>query len=554
VTIISAAGLVASIGQTLFLPVLPELPRLLGVPRDAGSLLVTITMVAGAVSIPTVARLADMYGKRRMIIVTLAVVAAGGVLGALADSFALVLVSRAMQGVGLALIPVGTSIFRDLLPRERLSVAVAFMSAVLGIGSAVSLPLSGMLFAAFGWHSLFWVPAVLSVALLVGVVVIVPESSIRTGGRFDVVGAVLLSVMLGALMLGITKTGEWGWTGSATLACAGIVVVLTALWVPWELRHRAPVLDLRSSAKRNVLLTNVMSFLVGFAFYVNFITATEQLQLPTATGHGFGASPLTAGLLMLPASIMMIVSSPVSAVITRRLGVRSTLMIGSGALACGYLFRALPVLSPWQVALGTMIVSVGIGLTYSALPIMVMRSVPVTETAAANGLNMVVRLVGTSVASAAVAAILTALTASLDGTIHASSQAFTAAHLLAACAALGAAAIACALPGRGAGSVAEARSPALAAERLVRGRVVDEHGAPVPHATVQVRTGGGENADWAVCDEAGAFAVAVPSDRSFEIVAQDGDQWERVGTVTLHPARPADCLVVVIESESGVSR
>jgi MFS family permease len=138
VAVISAAGLVASIGQTLFLPVLPELPRLLGVPRDAGSLLVTITMVAGAVSIPTVARLADMFGKRRMIIVTLAVVAAGGVLGALADSFALVLVSRAMQGVGLALIPVGTSIFRDLLPRERLSVAVAFMSAVLGIGSAVS--------------------------------------------------------------------------------------------------------------------------------------------------------------------------------------------------------------------------------------------------------------------------------------------------------------------------------------------------------------------------------------------------------------------------------
>ena len=439
-------GTVVALQQTLVVPLLPDFPEILGTSTDNASWLVTSTLLVGAVATPIVSRLADMIGKRRMMVLCLLVTVTGSVVAALGPSFALVVTGRALQGFGAALIPVGISILRDELPREKVPSAVALMSATLGIGGGIGLPMSGLIYEHLGWHAIFWSSAAIGVVLIVAVLAIVPESAIRTRGRFDYVGAVLLSIALTSLLLAISKGGTWGWTSEPTLGLFLVALVVLVVWVPFELRVSQPMVDIRTSTRRPVLLTNIASVLVGFAMFGNLLATTQQLQLPVSTGFGFGLTVVVAGLYMLPSSLAMVVFAPVSAGITRRSGAKTTLVIGCVLLAAGYVARVFLTGAIWQVVLGATIVSIGTAIGYAAMPTLIMRAVPITETASANGLNTLLRAIGTSTASAAVAAVLSSVTIDVDGVALPSLEAFKDIFWIAAAASIAAAAVALALP------------------------------------------------------------------------------------------------------------
>ncbi|MEV0111165.1 MFS transporter [Nocardia sp. NPDC050799] len=118
---LALTGTVVSLQQTLVLPLLPDLPGLLNTTADNASWLVTATLLFGAVSMPTVTRLADMFGKKRMMMVALAIMVLGSVLGAVSTDLILIIIARALQGVGLSLMTVGIAILRDELPRDRVA-------------------------------------------------------------------------------------------------------------------------------------------------------------------------------------------------------------------------------------------------------------------------------------------------------------------------------------------------------------------------------------------------------------------------------------------------
>ena len=302
VLVLALCGTAVSLMQTLVVPLLTDFPRLLGTTPDNAAWLVTVTLLTSAVATPILSRLADMHGKRRMIVVSLVALLLGSLLGALSDSLALLIVARMLQGFAPALIPIGISTMRDELPPERIGGAVALMSATLGIGGAVGLPLSGVIYEAFGWQAVFWGSVVMSVVMLVLVLTVVPESGVRTPGRFDWLGAILMSIALTALLLGISKGGAWGWTSQWTVLSFVVAVLVFAMWAPWELRTGEPLVDLRTSTRRPVLLTNIASLLAGFAMFTNLLVATQQLQIPVETGVGFGLGVTEAGLAMLPAA------------------------------------------------------------------------------------------------------------------------------------------------------------------------------------------------------------------------------------------------------------
>ena len=211
ILVLSLCGMVSALQFTLVIPLLPEFPELLDISASDSSWLVTATLLTAAVGTPIIARMADMYGKRRMLLVSLGAMILGSVICALEVSFLTMIVGRALQGFGAALIAVGISILRDKLPPERIGTAVALMSATMGIGSALGLPLAGVLSDWLGWHSIFWFGAVTGVVLVVALLVVVEESPVRTPGRFDVVGALVLSAALVCLLLPISKGSAWGW-------------------------------------------------------------------------------------------------------------------------------------------------------------------------------------------------------------------------------------------------------------------------------------------------------------------------------------------------------
>jgi MFS family permease len=534
IAVLCLSGTTVSLQQTMVVPLLPAFQELLGVTADDASWLVTATLLTSAVATPIVARLADMFGKRLMMLACIVLMTAGSIVAALGGEFATIVAGRSLQGFSAALIPVGISIMRDELPREKVSSAIALMSATLGIGGALGLPLGGILYQQAGWASIFWLSAAVGAGILAAVFAVVSESDVMTRGRFDFLGAAMLSVILTALLLAISKGGSWGWGSERTVLLFIVTVVGLALWIPYSLKVSQPLVDLRTSARRPVLLTNIASVMVGFALFANMLLSTQQLQLPTASGHGFGLDPVVAGMAMIPAGLAMVVFSPVSGALINRYGGKATLFAGSAIMAAAYIGRVFLSDSVAAVIIGSTVVSVGSAVAYAAMPSLIMANVPITETASANGLNALLRAIGTSSSSAAVAAVLAGVTVTVGGSAFPSMAAFQDVFWLAAMASLAACAVVWfvpafqrepALEGVPADTASIAVTPAgESAETVVHGTVLGGDRQAIAHAVVTVMKTSGEPVDWSRANNDGEFSLAIPGPDKYLVVAT-ADGW-----------------------------
>ncbi|MEU1275714.1 MFS transporter [Streptomyces sp. NPDC005799] len=415
VAVLALAGIVVSLMQTLVIPIVPELPTLLHASASNTAWAVTATLLAAAVATPVVGRLGDMIGKRRMLLVSIVLLVSGSVVCALADSLVPMIIGRTLQGLAAAVVPLGISIMRDALPADRLAGSTALMSASLGVGGALGLPAAAFIADKWDWHILFWTSAALGAVALVLVLVIVPESTVRTGGRFDLVGSFGLSAGLVSLLLAVSKGGDWGWTSGTTLGLGAAAVVILAGWGFYELRADHPLVDLRTTARPQVLFTNLASVALGFSMFAMSLVLPQLLQLPTRTGYGLGSSMLTVGLVLAPQGLVMMAMSAASVAVTRAKGPKVTLMIGALIVAAGYGLNIVLMSEVWHLVLVSCIIGAGVGFTYGALPALIMGAVAPSQTGAANSLNTLMRSLGTSFASALAGVILAQMTTDFGG-------------------------------------------------------------------------------------------------------------------------------------------
>lgn len=448
VAVLAFGGIVVSLMQTLVIPLVPVLPELLGATPGDTAWAITATLLAAAIATPTVGRLGDMYGKRRMLLISLAVLVAGSVFCALATNLSIMVVGRVLQGLAAGVIPLGISIMRDVLPPERLGGATALMSASLGVGGALGLPAAAFVVQKADWHVMFWVAAALAAVAGVLVRLLIPDTGVRTGGRFDLIGSLGLSVALLLLLLAVSKGSDWGWGSGVPGAMLVVAAVVLVVWGWWELRTSQPLVDLRVSVRRQVLLTNTASVMFGFSMFAMSLVVPQVIQLPEVTGYGFGRTILIAGLVMAPNGLVMMAMSPISARISRARGPKTTLMAGALLVASGYGMSVVLMSGLWQLMIASTIIGAGVGLAYGAMPALVMAAVPLSETAAANSLNTLMRSIGTSVASAVAGVVIANVTMSAGGEVFPARDAFTLILGLGALAALTAFVIAVFLPGR----------------------------------------------------------------------------------------------------------
>lgn len=430
VAVLAIAGLASSFMFTLVVPIQAKLPELLDASREDTAWVVTSTLLASAVITPIAGRLGDMYGKRRIVLVLLGVLVLGSVIAALSPGIVGVVVGRTLQGAVTGVIPLGISILRDVLHEDRVDGAIALISATLGVGGAVGLPISALVTENADWHVLFWVAGALGAVVFLLVLWIVPVSVLRTAGRFDYVGAAGLAVGLVGVLLAVSRGNEWGWASPATLACGigGIVVLL--VWGWYELRIDEPLLDLRVAARPAVLLTNLASVGIGFALFASNVVFPQMLELPVSTGAGFGLSLLAASLVVMPSGLVMMVISPFSARLARSVGPQLLLVIGAISLIAAYGFTLMFSSEVWQILVANIVIGVGIGFGYAAMPMLIMRSVPPSETGASNGLNALFRSLGTSTAAAIIGAVLATMSIEVDGMVAPTSGAFQMSFLL----------------------------------------------------------------------------------------------------------------------------
>ncbi|TXK19310.1 MFS transporter [Homoserinibacter sp. GY 40078] len=405
VAALAGTGMVVAVMQTVVTPIYPQLPEYLDAAPADITWVLSATLLAAVVSTPISTRLGDMYGKRRVLLVLLGIVVAGNVLAGFSNELTTMIVARVLQGTGLGAIALGISILRDILHPRSLSGAVALVSATLGIGGAIGLPVAALIAEHFDWHALFWLGAMLSTAAGIAVLAVVPPSTLRAGGRFDLVGAIGAGVGLTSVTLAISKAQAWGWW-ALLLALAAAPVF--AWWARRELRVADPFVDLRVAARRPVLLTNLASVGVGFSFFVVTGSLPVILEAEPVEGVGFGLDLFTASLCLMPLGVVMFLVSPLAGRLSRARGARFSFLLGIAVIVAGFAFGALFLDEVWHVIAVSTFTGIGVGFAYGAMPTLIMAAVPSSETAAANGLNSLMRTFGSTLSATVVGAIIAA--------------------------------------------------------------------------------------------------------------------------------------------------
>ncbi|MFE7208770.1 MFS transporter [Streptomyces sp. NPDC001698] len=543
VPVLAFAGIVVAVMQTLLVPVIKDLPQLLDTSPSDATWVLTSTLLSGAVATPIMGRLGDLYGKRRMLIASLAVMVVGALVSAFTSALLPMITGRTLQGFAMGAIPLGIGLMRDMLPRERLGSAMALMSSSIGVGGGLALPAAAMVAQHTDWHTLFYGAAGLGVLSIGLTLLVVPESPARAEGSFDLPGALGLSVGLVLLLLPVTKGSDWGWSSPTTLGLFAAAVVVLLLWGLMELRVAAPLVDLRTTARREVLLTNLASIMVGVSFYVVSLVLPQLLQLPAATGYGLGQSMVVAGLCVAPLGLTMMFTAPVYARLSARYGPKVTLIIGLMVIAVGYAAGLGLMNAAWQTVVISVVLGAGIGLAYSSLPALIVGAVPASETGAANGLNTLMRSIGTSVSSAVIGMVLANTAHHTGGLAIPTMHGFRVSFLIATAAVVVGLALALCLPRPNLSTGPRLRASseedanlarAEAVLRGFRGRVLDAGGTPVARAKVTLIDRRGRQAGATLSAEDGSYALAVPARGPYVLAARAAGHGPHASAAT-HP-------------------
>lgn len=400
-------AIISSLGAQL----IPTISRDLHVSLSTAQWSLTVTLLVGAVSAPIMGRLGDGPRRRETLLGGLAAVTLGGALAALAPSLALLVAGRSLQGIGLGLVPLTMAAAREHLPRDRVPATIALLSVCAAAGVGIGYPVSGLIAGGLGLSAAYWFGALVSGVALVCVLAVVPSSRHLPRATLDVPGAVLLTIGLVALLLAITEGNGWGWTSARVLGLLAAAAVALVAWVFQQLRAQAPLVELRLLRHRAVLTGDGCAIVIAVAMYLYLSGVTEYIQTPEAVGYGFSATILVAGLCLVPFSVFSIASSRALPWLTRLVGLRALLPIGSLIIALGGFFFALFHTALWQAFVMMAIIGVGFGSTFAAIPGLIVRSVPESETGSAMGFYQVVRYIGFSLGSALAASILAGHTA-----------------------------------------------------------------------------------------------------------------------------------------------
>jgi MFS family permease len=392
--------------QSLTVPALPDIAAGLGASDAATSWMIAAFLISAAVATPILGRLGDMFGKERMLLVTLGFVCVGCAVSALAPTISVALVGRVLQGVSGGFLPLSFAIIRDEFPTTRVPSGLAVTSSLLGLGSGVGVLVSGPVAENLGWSWLYWIPLILGLVAAGATWVFVAESPLKTRGRVDVIGGALLAAGLICLLLAVSNLGTWGTFSPRTLALVAAGAVSLGTWVHVELRVDQPLVDMRMMRARGVWTTNVVTLLVGVGMFGAFVLIPEYVHEPAATGYGFGASITVGGLYLLPMTLLLVVVGSQAGRLERRLGARRTLITAVCVSLLMWVFLIVAHTQPWQILVASGLAGAGNGLALAALPILITGNVRQSETGVANGMNNVMRTIGSAIGAQVVAALI----------------------------------------------------------------------------------------------------------------------------------------------------
>jgi MFS family permease len=422
--ILSSIATLVMYTETMLVPSLPDIISEFNLPYSISPWILTTYLIVGAVMTPVTSSLAEMYGKRKILLIVMGVYAVGVTVGGLTTDLYSFIIARGMQGVGISMFPIAFSVIREQFPKSRLAIGQGVITSMFASGSILGLLIGATIAEYSGWRTTFL--SILPVAILLPIVVwkfarigethsdwmteattLPPQQ--RKGSTdkkksLDVLGAATLAATIILFLLSLTfietrTTGSNSTLSIAQLAIlsAGCIAAFVAFLIA-ERRAIHPLIDLKLLQNKILLFTNIMMIILGFSMFMVFQTIPILAESPPPAG--FGDSITGAAAIQLPFSIILLIFGPTSGYIVSKLGSIRPAIIGYAINAFGFFMLATFHSQPWMVSVALAIISTGLSLGSVGLMNIVLLATPYKNMITSIGMTSLLRIIGSSVGPA----------------------------------------------------------------------------------------------------------------------------------------------------------
>ena len=374
--ILSSTLLAVMFSETMLLPAIPEIMKDFNIPYNTAIWVFSAYLIVAAVMTPISGRLSDIYGKKKILLVLLILYTAGIIAGGFTNSISTLLISRIVQGVGLAAVPVAFSILRDVFPVKKLSIAIGVFSSAYSAGSVLGLLFGASIIQSFGWHSTFFLIAPVAAIVTTIIAMFVPSSKAqeqsspsiddfnkkKKNNKVDIQGGIFLSITITTFLIGLTLLETGGISNSAlVLSSFGISSLSLGIFIAIEKKTKFPLIDLTMIKHKIILPSYILLFLTGITMFLIYPTIVQLVRTPQPIG--FGGNAIDAGNVQLPFMITFLVFATISSFIINRFGNIKPAIIGGIFVIIGtsglFIFHSTTI----EVSINLVLMGVGLSLT-----------------------------------------------------------------------------------------------------------------------------------------------------------------------------------------------
>lgn len=396
--------LMAALDIAIIGPALPTIQQTFGVDARNIGWVFSIYVLMNLVSTPLMAKLSDIYGRRAVYVTDVALFGIGSAIVMLSPSFAVLLLGRAVQGIGAGgIFPVASAVIGDTFPPEKRGGALGLIGAVFGLAFIVG-PILGGILLMFGWHWIFAINLPIALILIVAAWRVLPTTRPAERKPFDWRGMVALAVLLASLAFGLSRIDTQDVAASLLSWQVWPFLLLAVVLVPvfWMLEHRAldPIIRPQLLAPRQMKLASAISFGAGLG-------EVSVVYMPAMAVAAFTVSSSTASFMLMPLVLALFVGSPVAGRLLDRFGSRAVIIGGTALLALGTIMMGLWGSSQAGYYGGSILVGLGLAFLLGApIRYIMLNEAAARERAAAQSVATVFTSVGQLVGAAAVGAIV----------------------------------------------------------------------------------------------------------------------------------------------------
>ncbi len=396
-------GILIMYVETMVMPAVPILMTDFNTNYDFLSWIITAYVISGTASAAIFGRLADIYGKKRIFVMLALVYAITVAFGGFAQTLDEFIVVRAFQGLGMGMFPVAFALLNDQIPKDELPLAQGIVSSTFMGGAALGLVAGAWITKYYGWQWSYHSAIPFAVALTILSFVFLHDGSQRKSEKIDYPGVLLLTSGVLLLILGLSEGQYWGWYSLSIITTFAVSALAMVLFVIVEARTEMPFVSLKLLRIRNVFLSNFTGLFAIAGMFFLFYSIPALLQDPEP--YGFGLDIVSAGLTMLPVALVSMALAPVSAKVTKKLGPKVSIMIGTVLLFGSFLALYYSRSTTMAVLEDVTVLGAGMSFVFVGTINILLVSSPREEAGAATGVNVVFRNIGTALA-AAIAGVL----------------------------------------------------------------------------------------------------------------------------------------------------